>query len=250
MTQQSEFSGKTALVTGAGGGIGSAIALELARRGADIVAWERSETALEKLATATARLGRAFHGMAVDARDVTAVRKAMREAADLRGHIDILVNCAGVNRQRPALDVTEEDWDFILDINLKGSFFTAQAAALHMKEKGVRGRIINISSSLSHNVLPDRAPYLASKGGVNLITRSLALELAPCGITVNAIGPAIVDTEMTRGMGSSTTVHPKMVLGRLVHAEEIAAAAAYLASDAAAAVTGQVLFVDAGWTIH
>ena len=250
MTQQSEFSGKTALVTGAGGGIGSAIALELARRGADIVAWERSVTALEKLATGTARLGRAFHGMAVDARDVTAVRKAMREAADLRGHIDILVNCAGVNRQRPALDVTEEDWDFILDINLKGSFFTAQAAALHMKEKGVRGRIINISSSLSHNVLPNRAPYLASKGGVNLITRSLALELAPCGITVNAIGPAIVDTEMTRGMGSSTTVHPKMVLGRLVHAEEIAAAAAYLASDAAAAVTGQVLFVDAGWTIH
>lgn len=148
------------------------------------------------------------------------------------------------------MEIQEKDWDSIIDINLKGSFFTAQLAAKHMAENGIEGRIINISSSLVGNVLPNRAPYLASKGGIALITKSLALELAPYRITVNAVAPAIVDTNMTQKMGSNVGVHPKMIMGSLIQPEEIGAAVGFLASDNAKNITGQTIFVDAGWSIH
>lgn len=195
--------------------------------------------------------------MQVDVSNVASLEPAMRQTAEALGGLDILVNAAGVNKPVPALDVTEEAWDRIMDINLKGMFFTAQAfARIRLGTTPAGGlpptsaRIINISSSLSHSVLPDRVPYLASKGGVNLLTKALALEWASLGITVNAVGPAIVDTDMTRSMGSNQAVHSKMLLGRLIRADEIGAATLFLASEGAAMITGQVLFVDAGWTIH
>lgn len=257
MNAAESLSGKKALITGAGGGLGSAIALTLAQSGADIAAWDMNPEALERAAKPLRALGVKVVTRLVNVTEVEQLDTIVRETAAELGGLDILVNNAGVNHPCPALEVTSATWDKILDINLKGSFFVAQAVARYMIQTAqaqgrqqCNGRIVNISSSLSQAVMPDRLPYLASKGGVNLITKGMALEWACHGITVNAVGPAIVDTEMTRSMGSNKGVHPKMLLGRLVKPEEISAAVAYLVSEGAAAVTGQVLFVDAGWTIH
>ena len=239
--------GKKALVTGAGRGLGRAIALVLASRGADVVCWDINEDGLKETVRLIQEQGRKAVYRIMDITRTAAIPAAMDEDADELGGLDILVNNAGVNRPVPALEVTEECWDSILSVNLKAPFFIAQAAVKHMTNGG---RIINITSSLSTNVLDKRVPYQTSKGGINVLTRALALEWASRGITVNAVGPAIVATEMTKAMGSCATVHPKMLLGRLVQPEEIGAAVAFLASDDAAMITGQALFVDEGWSIH
>ncbi len=240
--------GKKALVTGASGGLGRAIARSLAERGADVAGWGRNEEQLEAAAELVRGAGRRAVSRVVDVSSGAAELAAAVDAtaAELGG-LDILVNNAGVNRPVPALEVTEECWDSLLNVNLRAPFFIAQAAVKHMTGGG---RIINITSSLSVNVLEKRVPYQASKGGINVLTRALALEWASLGVTVNAVGPAIVATEMTRAMGSSSSVHPKMLLGRLIQPEEIGAAVAFLASDEAAMITGQTLFVDEGWSIH
>ena len=239
--------GKKALVTGAGRGLGRAIALTLASRGADVACWDVNEEGLKETARLIGELGRKAVCRVMDITRTADLPAAIDGDAAALGGLDILVNNAGVNRPVPALEVTEECWDSILAVNLKAPFFIAQAAVKHMTGGG---RIINITSSLSTNVLDRRVPYQTSKGGINVLTRALALEWAPLGITVNAVGPAIVATEMTKAMGSSSSVHPKMLLGRLVQPEEIGSAVAFLASDEAAMITGQALFVDEGWSIH
>ena len=239
--------GKKALVTGAGRGLGRAIALTLASRGADVACWDINGEGLTETARLIRELGRKAVIRVMDITRTAELPAALDDTAAELGGLDILVNNAGVNRPVPALEVTVECWDTILNVNLKAPFFMAQAAVKHMTQGG---RIINITSSLSTNVLDKRVPYQTSKGGINVLTRALALEWAPLGITVNAVGPAIVATEMTRAMGSSSSVHPKMLLGRLVQPEEIGAAVAFLASDDAAMITGQALFVDEGWSIH
>ena len=239
--------GKKALVTGAGRGLGRAIALTLASRGADVACWDINGEGLTETARLIRELGRKAVIRVMDITRTAEIPAAVNETAAELGGLDILVNNAGVNRPVPALEVTEECWDTILSVNLKAPFFIAQAAVKHMTNGG---RIINITSSLSTNVLDKRVPYQTSKGGINVLTRALALEWAPLGITVNAVGPAIVATEMTKAMGSSSSVHPKMLLGRLVQPEEIGAAVAFLASEEAAMITGQALFVDEGWSIH
>ncbi|WP_077071670.1 SDR family NAD(P)-dependent oxidoreductase [Mailhella massiliensis] len=239
--------GKKALVTGAGRGLGRAIALTLASRGADVACWDINGEGLTETARLIRELGRKAVIRVMDITRTAELPVALDDTVAELGGLDILVNNAGVNRPVPALEVTEECWDTILNVNLKAPFFMAQAAVKHMAHGG---RIINITSSLSTNVLDKRVPYQTSKGGINVLTRALALEWAPLGITVNAVGPAIVATEMTRAMGSSSSVHPKMLLGRLVQPEEIGAAVAFLASDDAAMITGQALFVDEGWSIH
>lgn len=241
------LSGKKALVTGAGRGLGRAIALTLALRGADVACWDINAEGVEETARLIREKGRRAVSRVMDVTRTSEISAAVDKAAAGLGGLDILVNNAGVNRPVPALEVTEECWDGILNVNLKAPFFIAQAVVKHMT---CGGRIINITSSLSTNVLDMRVPYQTSKGGINVLTRALALEWAPLGITVNAVGPAIVATEMTRAMGSSSSVHPKMLLGRLVQPEEIGAAVAFLASDEAAMITGQALFVDEGWSIH
>lgn len=245
------FSGKTVLITGATGGIGLATAKYFAQQGADIIAWGRSEEKLQKIQKefSAEYPGRIFT-QAAEVQHIETTKKVFEETVKMAGRIDVLVNGAGINNPLPFLEIQEKDWDSIIDINLKGSFFTAQLAAKHMIENGTAGRIINISSSLVSNVLPNRAPYLASKGGIALITKSLALELAPHRITVNAVAPAIVDTNMTQKMGSNVGVHPKMIMGSLIQPEEIGAAIGFLASDNAKNITGQTIFVDAGWSIH
>ena len=239
--------GKKALVTGAGRGLGRAIAVTLASRGADVACWDINGEGLTETARLIQEQGRKAVVRVMDITRTSEIPSAVNESAAELGGLDILVNNAGVNRPVPALEVTEECWDTILSVNLKAPFFMAQAAVKHMVHGG---RIINITSSLSTNALDKRVPYQTSKGGINVLTRALALEWASLGITVNAVGPAIVATEMTKAMGSSSSVHPKMLLGRLVQPEEIGAAVAFLASDEAAMITGQALFVDEGWSIH
>lgn len=245
------FCGKTVLITGATGGIGLATAEYFAEQGANIIAWGRSK---EKLAHIQSEFSKRYGGktltQAVEVQHVRETRERFAETLEVFPRIDILVNGAGINNPLPCLEIEESDWDAILDINLKGSFFTAQLLAKHMIENGIQGRVINISSSLVSNVLPNRAPYLASKGGIALITKSLALELAPHKITVNAVAPAIVNTNMTQKMGSNAGVHPKMILGALIEPSEIGASIGYLASEQAKSITGQTLFVDAGWSIN
>jgi NAD(P)-dependent dehydrogenase (short-subunit alcohol dehydrogenase family) len=168
------------------------------------------------------------------------------------GGLDILVNAMGINRPQPALEVTGENWDAVLDINLRSLFFACQAAGRRMVAQGY-GRIVNISSQTGTVAIPLRAAYCASKAGVDQLTKELALEWAPKGVTVNAVAPTFVETpfvvEMFKDPDFKKFVLDSIPVGRMATPEEIAHAVLYLASDQAAIVTGHVLLVDGGWTI-
>lgn len=174
----------------------------------------------------------------------------MKEAADWQGRLDVLVNVAGVNKRIPSLEVTEEDWDWILGVNLKGTFFTSQAAGEVMVRQG-KGSIINIASLLSAVGIPTLAPYAASKTGVVGLTRVLAAEWGPQGVRVNAIAPGYFRTKMTDRLFADPDWYARLKrqvpLGREGFPEDLAGAAVFLASDASRYVTGQVIYVDGGY---
>ncbi len=248
--------GMTALVTGAGRGIGSALAVGLAQAGASVAVTDVDDQmdGAEETADRVRREGVNGAVYQLDVRDLNNIRDVMKRAAQDLGRLDILVNNAGIRRRQPALEVTEENWDAVMDTNLKGSFFCAQAAAIPMKEQGF-GRIINISSQLAVVAGENRAAYCASKAGLANLTRVLALEWLKYGITVNAIGPGptetpgllAADTRTDEELATDLQAH--MPLGRRMTAEELVGAAIYLASPSAGATTGQLLIVDGGWTI-
>ena len=190
----------------------------------------------------------------LDVLDLDNIRETVEQVAQDFGRLDILVNNAGIRRRQPALEVTEENWDAVLDTNLKGAFFCAQAAAKPMMEQGF-GRIINISSQLAVVAGENRAAYCTSKAGLAGLTRVLALEWLKYGITVNAIGPGptetpgllIADSRSEEELAADLKAH--MPLGRRMSPDELVGAAIYLASPSAGATTGQLLVVDGGWTI-
>ncbi|MCH8350156.1 MAG: SDR family oxidoreductase [Chloroflexi bacterium] len=249
--------GQVALVTGSARGIGAALAVGLAQAGADVAVSDIPERLDEAggVQQKIQELGRSSSTYALDVLNLDNIQSAIGAVTREFGQLDILVNNAGIRRRKPALEVTEEDWDAVLDTNLKGVFFCAQAAARGMIERGQeRGRIINIASQMAVVARRDRAAYCASKGGVANLTRVLALEWIQYGITVNAIGPGPTETP---GLVAADARTPEevdqdmaayMPLGRRMVPEELVGAAVYLASPSAGATTGHLLIVDGGWT--
>ena len=247
--------GKVVLVTGAARGIGATLAVGLAEAGADVAVSDMASR-LELTRDTQARVE--AHGVksatyALDVLDIDDIPAAIQGVVDDFGTLDILINNAGIRIRKPALEVTEADWDATVDTNLKGLFFCAQAAVRPMIEQGW-GRIVNIGSQFSSVGSADRAPYIASKHGVAGLTRALASEWAKYGVTVNAIGPGPTETP---GMLAADDRTPEQVqadldyrmpLGRRMQPEELIGAAVYLASPAAGATTGHLLLVDGGWT--
>ena len=247
--------GKVALVTGSARGIGAALAIGLAEAGADVAVSDvpsnrASMSEVKKRIEARERRSMAYD---LDVLGLGQIRSTVGQAAADLGGLDILVNNAGIRRRSPALEVTEEDWDAVIDTNLKGTFFCSQAAAGVMIPRG-GGRIINVASQLAVVASENRAAYCSSKGGVASLTQVLALEWLRYGITVNAIGPGPTETP---GLLEADTrdadelqadLAVNMPLGRRMRPEELVGAAVYLASPSAAATTGHLLIVDGGWT--
>lgn len=245
------MAGKAALITGASAGIGQAIARAFMAEGANLVVVARRGERLDELVQAAAQHGVRCIGVVGDVREEATAQAAVTQAVEAFGRIDILVNNAGVNIPKLALDVTEADWDRVLDINLKGLFFTTQAVGRVMVEQKA-GKIVNIASQMGVVGYWKRAAYCSSKAGVVNLTRVLAFEWAQYGIRVNAIGPTFVDTPLTRPMFEDAEfkadVLGRIPLGQLARPEDIACAVVYLASPASDMVTGHTLLVDGGWT--
>jgi NAD(P)-dependent dehydrogenase (short-subunit alcohol dehydrogenase family) len=233
-----DLGGRIALVTGAGRGIGHDLALALQGAGATVVSGVRSGDAPTESVT-------------MDLRDVGSIRAAVDAVVERHGRIEILVNNAGVGTNHDALDATEEEWDELLDVNLKGLFFACQAAGRHMVRAGY-GRIVNMSSQAGHVGIRRHAGYSASKGGVELLTKVLALEWGPHGVTVNTVAPTFVRTPGTAERLDRPEflqdVLTRIPIGRVGTTSEVAAAVIFLASPSAGLVNGTSILVDGGWT--
>ncbi|MBA3387789.1 MAG: glucose 1-dehydrogenase [Rubrobacter sp.] len=244
--------GKKALVTGATKGMGRHAAVALANVGADVFLSGRHEGELAECAQEVRALGRRAETAAAELADVDAVRRLGETAIETMGGIDVLVNNAGVALLEPVLDVTVEKWDAQLDVNLKAPFFLAQTVARAMVESGRGGKIINISSTAGLIGVPKHAAYCASKGGLLALTKTLAFELGPHNIQVNAICPAIVMTPMGRQVWDHPGVREealeKMPVGRFGKEVDVSAAVVYLASSASDWMSGSQLVVDGGLT--
>ncbi|ADN01386.1 2-dehydro-3-deoxy-D-gluconate 5-dehydrogenase KduD [Spirochaeta thermophila] len=244
-----KLDGKVAIVTGCRRGIGRALALGLAEAGADIVAVMRSEEpGLEREITS---LGRRYLWVEADLSSIEPVERIVEEAVKAFGKVDILVNNAGIIRRDDILDFSEEDWDEVMNVNLKSVFFLSQAVARRMKEQGTGGKIINIASMLSFQGGIRVPSYTASKSGVLGLTRILGNELAKYDIQVNAIAPGYIETDNTRALREDP-VRNKEILGRIPAGrwgspDDLKGAVVFLASPASDYMTGSVVAVDGGW---
>jgi NAD(P)-dependent dehydrogenase (short-subunit alcohol dehydrogenase family) len=243
------LAGRVALVTGAGGGIGEATARRFAREGATVVVDDVDLDLARRLVTELQKEGARALPIAADVTVRTDVEAMVNRVVDEFGRLDVLVNNAGVNRDAMSHKMTEEQWDQVLAVNLKGTFLCAQAVLARMRERGW-GRVINTSSVASLGNI-GQANYAASKAGVIGLTRTLALEYAKYGITVNCVAPGPVMTRMLAGVPEAIRerIVAKVPVGRIARPEEIAAVHAFLASEEAAFITGQVLFVDGGLSV-
>jgi len=247
-TPSLRLDGRRALVTGAGRGIGVACAAALAEAGAHVVLVSRTSAEIAAVANEIGADGGSAEPLELDVTDTAAVRAAIAAQAPF----DVLVNNAGTNRPRSFLDVTEEDYDVVTQLNERAAFFVAQAVAQRMVEAGVRGSIIHVSSQMGHVGGTSRTVYCMTKHGIEGLTKAMAIDLAPHGVRVNSIGPTFIDTPLTRPFFEDRAfrddVLRRIKLGRLGNVEDLMGAVLFLASDAAALVTGTALVVDGGWT--
>ena len=246
-----DLSGKVAVVTGATRGIGRELAFLLAEAGAVVVATARTQEDAAGIGAEAAERALPVHPALLDVRDVASMGHAVAGIVRAHGRIDVLVNNAGLGHAHRALDVTERDFDDMMAVNLRGTFFMSQAVAREMIPRG-GGRIISISSQGGTVGLRDAAVYCASKGGVDMLTKVLALEWAEHGINVNAVAPTFVETPGTAPLledpARREAILAKIPLRTLGTPADVAAAVLYLATPASRLVTGTVLAVDGGWT--
>lgn len=245
--------GKVAIVTGAGRGIGKAIARALARAHAAVVVNDVDLGSAQEVARGIEASGEKALPVKADVGDAEEINRMVEISVRELGGVHVLVNNAGIILRKPAEEIAEEEWDRVIDINLKGSFLSARSAAKAMMKAGQGGRIINIASIMGGVALPPRAAYCASKGGIVALTKDLAAEWAKHAITVNAIAPGWTVTEMTQSYFSQEPVRrfvlERIPLNRLGKPEDIAHAAVFLASEYSDYITGQTIYVDGGWTI-
>ena len=243
--------GQVALVTGASRGIGEGLCEALAAAGATMAVTARRLDDAEAVAAQIEAAGGAASAHSLDVTDIESIGSAVAEVVASHGRLDVLVANAGLGANLPALEVTEEHWDSMMDVNLKGLFFTAQACAPHMIEQGV-GRVIAMSSQASLVGIPDHVAYSSSKGGVNQMVRVLALEWGPLGVTVNGVAPTFIYTPGTAERLDEPTflasVVERIPVGHVGQIKDVAGAVIYLASEAGAMVNGSILTVDGGWT--
>lgn len=244
-----DLTGRVAVVTGASRGLGLTFARALARAGADLVITSRTPDSLQPVAQEIESLGRRALPLELDVRVEPSIRRMVDAARDAYGCIDILVNNAGCNVRKRAADVTWEDWNLVVDTNLRGAFFVAQSVARHMLARGA-GRIINIGSVTSVFGYAGLGPYGASRGGIRQLTMSLADDWGPHGITVNCLAPGWFRTEQNRVLYEDaewvTYLVDRIPLKRTGRPEDLEGAIVFLASDASAYITGQMLLVDGG----
>ncbi|MEQ8701377.1 MAG: 2-dehydro-3-deoxy-D-gluconate 5-dehydrogenase KduD [Bauldia litoralis] len=250
ITSLFDLTGKVALVTGARRGLGQALALTLADAGADIIGL--GPNAMDETAAGVTARGRAFAEITADLSKSLDFEALVAEAVAAHGPIDILVNNAGIVRRADILDFPESDWDDVMQVNLKSAFFLSKAVARHMIDGGIAGRIVNIASILSFQGGVRVPSYTASKHGIVGLTRLLANDLAPHGVTVNAIAPGYMDTDNTEALRNDPDRMRQLIeripLGRFGNSDELATAMLYLVAPASTYVTGSVVTVDGGWT--
>jgi NAD(P)-dependent dehydrogenase (short-subunit alcohol dehydrogenase family) len=241
-----------ALVTGASKGLGRSMAMGLAKAGASLALCARDAEGLASARAEAEKHGVRAETFRVEVTSRQSVREAVAAALARMGRIDILLNDAGINVRKPALEFTEDEWDRVIDTNLKGYFLVSQAVGEHMVEKG-GGKIINVASILSTVGMRNQLAYASSKGGVAQLTRVLAIEWAPHHVNVNAIAPAFFETPLTAGVlkdpENRRLVAERTPMGRWGQPEELQGIAVFLASRASDYVTGQIVHVDGGWTV-
>ncbi len=247
-----DLRGRTALVTGASKGLGRAMAVGLAKAGAEVALCARGLEDLEAAREEVSARGVRAEVFRMDVLRKASVEEAVRAALSAFGKIDILVNNAGVNVRKPTLELSEEEWDFVLDTNLKGYFLVAQAVAPQMIARR-RGKVINIASIFGAVGMSNQLAYASSKGGIVQMTKVMAIEWAPHGINVNAIGPTYFETPLVAALRKDPErfrfINERTPMGRWGQPEELEGTLVWLASRASDFVTGQTVFVDGGWTI-
>jgi len=247
-----ELKGKVAMVTGSTRGLGEVSAKALAGAGADIAVCGRNAAGLKRVSEEIRKTGRNADGFSIDVTSKPSVAEAVDRILETFGRIDILVNNAGVNFRVPVLEFPEEEWDRVLSTNLKGYFLVAQAVVPQMLQNGY-GKVINMSSILGTVGLPNQVAYASSKGGVDQMTKVMALEWAGRGVRVNAIGPTYFETELVTQIRNDPErfnfINERTPMGRWGYLPELEGAVIFLASPASDFITGQTIYVDGGWTI-
>ena len=247
-----DLSGKTAMVTGGSRGLGAVCVMALAKAGADVAVCGRKTEDLKRVSGAVNALGRKSLGLAVDVTVKASIHDCVEKILDAFGKVDILVNNAGVNHRVCVLEYPEEAWDLVIDTNLKGYFLVAQAVVPQMIERGY-GKVLNMSSILGTVGLPNQVAYASSKGGVDQMTKVMALEWAKKGVRVNAIGPTYFETELVAQLRNDPErfefINDRTPMGRWGYPPELEGIVIFLASAASDFITGQTIYVDGGWTI-
>jgi NAD(P)-dependent dehydrogenase (short-subunit alcohol dehydrogenase family) len=247
-----DLTGKVALVTGSSRGLGEVSAMALGKAGASVAVCGRKISDLDRVARAVQSLGRKAGGFTLDVTSKESVQSGIEQILNEFGKIDILVNKAGVNHRVPVLEYPEEAWDLVINTNLKGYFLVAQAVVPQMIDRGY-GKVINMSSILGTVGLPNQVAYASSKGGVDQMTKVMALEWAKLGVRVNAIGSTYFETELVAQLRNDPErfafINERTPMGRWGYPPELEGIVIFLASQASDFITGQTIYIDGGWTI-